>query len=512
MRDRINPPSLALILVFFISGCSSEEGRKMEYGAKNVRLHDTVDLSFTSKQSYSAFTPWFNPFTEIAIRLTLTSPSGRTLVVPGFFDGDGNGGSTGRTFKVRLCPDETGVWNWQASSTLPEFDMIDGSFIVADRIDGVFARGPISVSKADPKHFTYANQEAVFLVGKFLDIDQPLPLRFSHTFFSESWSETERKQLFDHQLSLGINKINIYIANVGDYNSIPTTPWLGTSALSIKSRFDLGRWHLYENWIKQFRDAGIAVHLWFFADDSGFGNLLDSEKEQLVTYGMSRLSGYVNTVFTLALEWQEGFTENEVRTLGITAQKANPWRRLISVHGLSVSNDVDDSTTFFSENWLDFIELQTGFVDHRRIYELGNLYRNVENKPVILEEFSFGQNNDEQRVNTWTALLTTPSGIGTGSGLKAVMKFLEHVDITDFDTAAGIITSDNAYAAVSKDRIIVYAFDTGPLLFAPGKVNSENCKWFNPRAGRFSDHDCRLVKDQPLEPPTDRDWVLLINR
>ena len=512
MRICIESPLLALILAFFISGCSSQEESSVDYGPKNARLYDTIDLSFISQKRYSAFTPWFNPFTEIEISLTLTSPSGRTVVVPGFFDGDGNGGSTGRTFKVRLCPDETGVWRWQASSTLPEFDRINGSFIVANRINGIFSKGPISISQANPKHFAYANQEPVFLVGKFLDADQPLALRFSHTFFSEKWNEEERKRLFDHQLSLGINKINIYIANKGDYNSISTTPWLGTSAFSIKTRFDLGDWHLYEKWIKQFRDAGIAVHLWFFADDSGFGNLSEPEQEQLITYGMSRLSGFVNTIFTLALEWQEGFTENEVRTLGAAAQNANPWGRLISVHGISVNNNLDDSTTFFDENWLDFIELQTGFVDHRRIYELGNLYRNIENKPLILEEFSFGQENHEQRVNTWAALLTTPSGIGTGSGLKAIMKFLEHVDIAEFSPNTDIITSDNAYAAVSKDRMIVYLFGTGPLTFAPDTVNSENCQWFDPRTGKFSDDHCRLVENKPLKPPTNMDWVLLIDR
>ena len=70
---------------------------------------------------------------------------------------------------------------------------------------------------------------------------------------------------------------------------------------------------------------------------------------------------------------------------------------------------------------------------HPEINELGRLYREQENKPVILEEFSFGENNDEQRINTWAALLTAPAGIGTGSGLKAISKFLKTVEITKFD-------------------------------------------------------------------------------
>jgi len=60
------------------------------------------------------------------------------------------------------------------------------------------------------------------------------------------------------------------------------------------------------------RDAGVLSQLWFYADNSGFGDLPDADRQRLIKYAMARLSGYVNTMFILALEWQEGWSTTEV--------------------------------------------------------------------------------------------------------------------------------------------------------------------------------------------------------
>ncbi|MDX2505062.1 MAG: DUF5060 domain-containing protein [Gammaproteobacteria bacterium] len=497
------------LLPLLIIGCSNDE--ISAHSPKNIALFDTADLQFFSAKTYNTLTPWFNPFTEIEVKLLLVSPSGRRLTVPGFFDGDGAGGVRGRTFTVRVSPDEAGIWRWQVHSNLPEFKNTKGQFSVSDSPHEQFPHGPLSILKTDPTRFAFSDQSPHFLVGKFLDMDQPLPLRYSHTFFSEQWNDKQREAFLKHQLALGINKINIYLANKGDYQGIATTPWLGNASHNIKSRFDLHWWHQYEKWLKRFREEGIIVHLWFFADDSGFNLLTVTEREQLITYGMARLSGYVNTLFTLALEWQEDFSEIEIRKAGLLAQNHNPWNRLISVHSLSVTDNLEESTIFFGEDWLDFIEIQTGFINHHKINEFGRLYRRLENKPVILEEFSFGENNDEQRINTWSALLTAPAGIGTGSGLKAISKFLEIIEITAYTPATGLVTTDNAYSAISHDgQVIIYIFQNGPVLFSPGKINASKAQWFDPRIGKLVNSIFKFNADEPLVPPTNQDWILLI--
>ena len=108
-----------------MTGCNDDN--KLIEIPDTIAQYDTADLSFFSHKTYNALTPWFNPFTQINIKLDLTSPSGHKFSVPGFYDGDGAGGLQGRTFKVRVCPDETGKWHWQLNSNLPKFDHLEGS-------------------------------------------------------------------------------------------------------------------------------------------------------------------------------------------------------------------------------------------------------------------------------------------------------------------------------------------------------------------------------------------------
>ncbi len=89
-----------------------------------------------------------NPFLDYRLQVTFTSPSGKTYNVPGYFDGDGNGGGTGDVWRVKFTPDEAGDWNYTASfrqgsnvavntsptaGTSTSFDGETGSFTVVDR-------------------------------------------------------------------------------------------------------------------------------------------------------------------------------------------------------------------------------------------------------------------------------------------------------------------------------------------------------------------------------------------
>ena len=56
-----------------------------------------------------------NPFLDYRLQVTFTGPSGQKFNVPGFFDGDGNGGGTGNIWRVRFTPDEKGNWRYKAS-------------------------------------------------------------------------------------------------------------------------------------------------------------------------------------------------------------------------------------------------------------------------------------------------------------------------------------------------------------------------------------------------------------
>jgi Domain of unknown function (DUF5060)/Putative collagen-binding domain of a collagenase len=79
-----------------------------------------------------------NPFLDYRLQVSFTAPSGRVYVVPGFFHGDGAGGTTGDVWAARFNPDEEGDWSYTVqfrSGTEVAVDL-DSSAGTAETPDG----------------------------------------------------------------------------------------------------------------------------------------------------------------------------------------------------------------------------------------------------------------------------------------------------------------------------------------------------------------------------------------
>lgn len=107
-----------------------------------------LTLSFAGPTASETSLSPNNPFLDYRLQVTLIGPSGQRYIVPGFFDGDGTGGATGNTWRVRFSPDQAGTWSYKASfrrgtnvsinpnssaGTPAGFDGASGSFVVSDR-------------------------------------------------------------------------------------------------------------------------------------------------------------------------------------------------------------------------------------------------------------------------------------------------------------------------------------------------------------------------------------------
>jgi hypothetical protein len=115
--------------------------------AGELKKWHPITLSFAGPTSSETSTSP-NPFLDRRLQITFTAPSGRTYSVPGFFDGDGNGGASGNVWRAHFSPDEAGTWSYKASfrggtnvavdlsptaGTPTGFDGASGTFQVADR-------------------------------------------------------------------------------------------------------------------------------------------------------------------------------------------------------------------------------------------------------------------------------------------------------------------------------------------------------------------------------------------
>lgn len=475
-----------------------------------VARFDTAEIVLRSSRPYNGASGSPNPFTDVTLTARVTSPRGRVILVEGFFDGNGNGGQRGNVFKFRVSADERGTWRWRTRSNNPSLHGKTGTFQCAGRLPGMFGNGALIENRAHPNTFKYQVGPPVYLVGKFLDVAAPPPIQYSHTLFSESLSEADRQAMLDRHAGMRPNKMSVYLANRGDYGGrVPTTPWVGTAASNDRQRFDLARWRMFERWVLRLRGAGIAAHLWFFADDSGFGDLPDADRKRLIRYAMARLSGYSNTMFTVALEWQEGWSPDEVESTTRYVHQVNPWRRLVSVHGTTGNFAFPDAP------WADYIQLQSGNgVSHPRVHDMGLANRRAD-KPLINEEFGLGAETTENRQKAWAAFMAGSAGLGTGAFLQHLSRFAALVDFERMSPADSLVRSGRAYALAEADRAYVfYLFDGGTVkVDLSGATGTFLADWYDPRTGAFQGAPAANGGSQPtFTAPAGGDWVLFLHR
>lgn len=489
------------------NGTTTEMIGTRESDGSTVALFDTAEIVLRAGTTFNGNSGSPNPFVDVKLTATFNSPSGRSYSVDGFFDGNGNGGPTGDVFKIRIFADELGAWTWSTWSSIASLKDKSGNFICSGTLEGVFAQGPVVANPKRPRTFMYREGNPVYLIGKFLDIVAPRPIQFSHTLFSELLSVSSRQAMLDRHADMNLNKMNVYIANKGDYGGVSTTPWVGFSSLNDKKRFDLSRWRIYDTWTRKLRDAGLVAHLWFFADDSGFGELSDADRQLLIKYTMARLSAYVNTMFILALEWQEGWSEAEVENHANFIHKHNPWDRLVSVHGQS------GDFSFPSATWADYMDIQRGN-DHRNVHATALFNRSLADKPLIMEEFSSGKEDTLNRQKTWAAFTAGVAGSGTGAFLRQLASFVTIVPFERMEPADELVVSGNAYGLAEPGRAYVfYLYDGGSVSIDLSAVSGIlNVHWFNPRLGGFSDAgNINGGRVRLFYAPDNNDWVLYIH-
>jgi hypothetical protein len=305
-----------------------------------------------------------------------------------------------------------------------------------------------------------------------------------------------------------LNKMNVYLANRDDFVGYPTTPWLGTADANDKARFDLARWRMYDQWVLALRDAGLAAQLWFFSDGSGFGDLPEPQRKRLIQYGMARLSGYVHTIFTLMLEWQEGWTVAEVEDHMAFLGQHNPWRRLASVHNLP--GDV----AFADRPWADYLDLQVVLSSpHATVHSETLQNRGLAAKPLLAEEFDLGREDLAHRQRAWAAFTGGAAGSGTGASLQQLSEFVSAVDFERMAPADGLVLSGGAYGLAEAGKAYVfYLYDGGTVqVDLTGAAGTVSVRWFDPRTGAWSDEpDVTGGGARSFTAPATGDWTLYL--
>lgn len=138
-------------------------GLELELSTRVVPVYEKLEVTFDPGRVYT------NPFDPEVVDVTgrFLAPSGRELIVPGFFYQDFERSQTAEGFeklipvgapcwKLRFAPTEEGRWKFYVSvrDALGELRSAEHSFVAIAPED---PRGPVRVSARDPMYFEFTN-------------------------------------------------------------------------------------------------------------------------------------------------------------------------------------------------------------------------------------------------------------------------------------------------------------------------------------------------------------------
>ncbi|MGO4651739.1 DUF5605 domain-containing protein [Arthrobacter sp. 2RAF22] len=311
-----------------------------------------------------------NPFTDVELRAVFTSPSGDTLSVPGFYDGDG-------LYRVRLLVPEAGEWTFTTTSNARSLDGVTGAFTAREPVAG--AKGVVRVAKTF--HFAYEDGSPYLPIGTT----------------SYAWThqgDALEKQTLDTLAAGPFNKMRMCVfpkSYLFNENEPEFYPFEG----SLAAGFDYDRpnpefYRHLEHRIGQLEELGIEADLILFHayDRWGFSTMSPGQDDRYLKYVVARLASHRNIWWSLANEYDLLFrktTEDWERFAGIV-QANDPSGHLLSIHNCHAFYD-------YSRPWVTHSSIQRQ--DVHKTAEFTGEWRERWGKPVVIDECAYEGNIDQ---------------------------------------------------------------------------------------------------------------------
>jgi hypothetical protein len=352
-----------------------------------------VVLSFTGPNASETTASPNNPFLDYRLNVTFTGPSGQKYVVPGFFDGDGNGGGTGNIWRARFAPDQEGTWTYQASfrkgsnvaidlsptaGSPTSFDGASGTFAVAERDPG--ASGFLKWGRLEyvGKHYMKFRDGPYWLKG---GADSPENLlgysgfdntpRAHHSFSPhvKHWqtgnpllkaSSTDGGKgligAMNYPSSQGVNSVYFPAMNIGGDGKdtspyVSVSNWAGSTSNDNK-HFDLSKLGQWERAFAHAQRKGIHLHFVLSEAEEANKRELDdatlgTERKLFYREIIARFSHHNALQWNVSEEYDYKYplSADQVKAFANYIQQQDPYNHPITVH-----NQANPDTT-----WTPFV-------------------------------------------------------------------------------------------------------------------------------------------------------------
>jgi hypothetical protein len=490
---------------------------------------------------------YVNPFTDVALNATFTSPAGRPVKFFGYYDGDGQGHQDGSVWRLRFMPDEPGTWSYTCSFS-DGAPGARGTFVCTR--SGALP-GPLRVDPQNHRGWVFADGSHFW------------PRAYTAPELFVAGNDQHRKYWLDtffgakHRFNLcNANLLNFVgsgevlnwqgtpyqapdPARAGQYVAISGNGLFPFLYSGPRPRFDGGSnvdWlrpsiACWANVDQVLQEMEARRVVWFNHwgmigwDWSGNGRLLvpSPARQAVLRYWVARLAPYWNTTWNLAGEWDELLTPAEFDDLGVLLRQADPWHHPLSAHALGTTAD---------RPWIDFrIEQFSAGTSADAVANARRAAADDAGKPVFAFETSWEATPgkltpDQVRRGAWGSVMggafylyaecfepTLTWGDGGAFPYVEIMHdFFAGLPYWRLEPAQALV---NAGSLCLADRGHVYVIyrpaggdTTLDLSAAAGSFRSE---WMNPRTGaRLPGASIQGGAVRALRAPGAEDWVLLV--
>jgi hypothetical protein len=396
-RSRLKLAACLLLLVLYapsaaLADLDGGETSEPPTIAGELKTWHPITLSFTGPYASETDESPNNPFLDYRLQVTFTGPSGQTYNAPGYFDGDGSGGSAGDEWRVRFSPDQAGTWSYQASfrsgqnvavdldptaGAPTSFDGASGTFEVAERdpeAPGILKLGRLEyvgghyLKFRDGPHWlkSGANSPENWLGYSGFD-NTP---QAHHSFSPHAGDWRAGNPVFDtssvdggkgligalnYLSSQGVNSIYFLPMNIGGDGQdtspyVKVSNWAGSPS-NDNLHFDISKLRQWQSAFAYAQREGIHLHF-------VLGEAEEANKRELddATLGVERKLFYREMVARfghhLALQWNISeeydhlypLSPEMVKEFASYIQQVDPYDHPITVHQLA---DPDTSYTPF---------------------------------------------------------------------------------------------------------------------------------------------------------------------
>jgi PelA/Pel-15E family pectate lyase len=373
-----------------------------------------------------------NPFLDFRLQVAFTGPGNQLFVVPGYFAGDGQGGTKGSAWRVHFTPNAAGTWHYQASFRRGPKVAIRLEPDAGERVELPGLEGSFTVAPRDPEAPGFLKWGRLAYVGKhylkFADgpywlrggTDEPedflgyagfdrTPPKHRFAVHESDWRAGDpdwgggrgRAILgaLNYLAGQHVNSIYFLTMNVGG-DGKDVWPWVGPidpkgDVGNDNLHYDTGKLRQWEIVFAHAERLGIFLHFVFNEAEAANKRELDdgelgTERKLFYREMIARFGHHLALEWNLCEEYNLNFNfgAERIRAFADYLQAVDPYRHPITVH--SAGDPVEQLRFTYGDPRFSMTSIQ---LNQRPIHEVTEAVRQQTRLagrplPVSLDEFT----------------------------------------------------------------------------------------------------------------------------